>query len=314
MMSSAIQRSNFLAERSKRVSSSNQTSCFVFAKLIVCFVFNSALAAKETGTTTTANLPQSVSAKHFDALMKQSPFTRAFNLSDTLVLSGVAKLNDKPVATLIDTVDGQTIAISASPNHLGWKLVEFERPDDLEVAIASVAVDNGEILRVYYDKERLQKASLLAARGARDQARQFAGRMIARTLPDWINKIEDPLEKGKAIAKYIEGGGFDKSPLDTVKMALSQSDPQARGTVMSAAFGRLGSGVGNTQVNVAVDRLNSLEKGRDRDFAINGLAHGLVGRDPQGALKWANSVSDEGFRKVVVENVTRRINARPSRK
>ncbi|MDF1859178.1 MAG: hypothetical protein P1U87_03120 [Verrucomicrobiales bacterium] len=246
--------------------------------------------------------------------MKQSPFTRPINLSDTLVLSGVANLNNDPVATLIDTVDGQTLAISESPNHLGWKLVEFERPYDLEVAIASIALESGEIIRVYYDKERVQKASQLAARSARDQARKFAGRMIAHTLPDWINEIEDPVKRGQAIAKFIEGGGFDRAPLDAVKMALSQSDPQARGTVMSAAFGRLGGGVGNTKIKNAVDQLNSLENGRDRDFAINGLAHGLVGRDPQSALKWANSVSNEGFRKVVVENVSRRINAQSSRK
>jgi len=258
----------------------------------------------------TAILPRSVTAGHFDVLMKQSPFTRAVNLSDTLVLSGIAKLTEDPVATLIDTVDGQTLAVSDSPNHLGWRLVDFERAHDLEVAIASIAVDNGEIIRVYYDKEKVQKASQLAAGSARDQSRQYAGRMIARTLPAWINEIDDPVKRGQAIAKYIEGGGFDKSPLDAVKMALSQSDPQARGTVMSAAFGRLGGGVGHTQTNVAVDQLNSLENGRDRDFAINGLAHGLAGRDPQSALKWANSVSNEGFRKVVVENVTRRINAR----
>ena len=95
-----------------------------------------------------------------------------------------------------------------------------------------------------------------------------------------------------------------------MKIALSQSDPQARGTVMSAAFGRLGGGVGGIQVNEAVRQLNSLENGRDRDFAINGLAHGLAGRDPNAALRWANSISNEGFRKVVVENVTRRIERR----
>jgi hypothetical protein len=59
-----------------------------------------------------------------------------------------------------------------------------------------------------------------------------------------------------------------------------------------------------------VEHLNSLENARDRDFAINGLAHGLAGKDPKGALKWANSISNEGFRKVVVENVTRRIQKR----
>ena len=255
-------------------------------------------------------LPQPVAPEHFDLLKKHSPFTRTFNLSDTLVLSGVANLDGEQVATLIDAVDGQTLAISAAPNHLGWKLVEFKSPDDLEVAVASIAVENGEIIRVYYDEERVKNASKLAARGAREQKQKFVGRLIAHALPSWITDIEDPIERGRAIGKFIEGGGFDRAPMDAVKLALSQSDPQARGTVMSAAFGRLGGGVGGIQINDAVKRLNSLEDGRDRDFAINGLAHGLVGRDPKSALKWANSVSNEGFRKVVVENVIRRIERR----
>lgn len=256
-------------------------------------------------------LPVSLPAEHFQALLERSPFTRSLNLSDTLVLTGFAELNGELFVTLIDTTDGRTMAVSEIPNLLGWKLVEFERPEDLEVARASVAIEGGETVRVYYDKERAQKASQLAARGIREQSLQFAVKMIEHNiLPDSINEIQDPVEKGRAIAKFIEGGGFDRAPYDAVKMALSQSDPQARGTVMSAAFGRLGGGVGGIQVNEAVRQLNSLEDGRDRDFAINGLAHGLAGRDPKSALKWANSISNEGFRKVVVENVTRRIERR----
>ena len=271
------------------------------------------LFGEEVGTGVVRVLPQTVTELHFDVLKKQSPFTRSVNLSNTLVLSGIAKLNGEPVATLIDAVDGQTLAVSAAPNHLGWKLMKFERPDDLEVAIATIAVENGEIIRVFYDKERVENASKLAARSARDLKQKFVGRMIAHALPGWIDEIDDPVKRGQAIGKYIEGGGFDKAPMDAVKLALSQSDPQARGTVMSAAFGRLGGGVGGIEVNTAVDQLNSLENGRDRDFAINGLAHGLVGKDPEGAIKWANSVSNEGFRKVVVENVGRRVKARSSR-
>lgn len=256
-------------------------------------------------------LPMSLTAEHFQALLEHSPFTRSLNLSDTLVLTGFAELNGELFVTLIDTTDGRTMAVSEIPNLLGWKLVEFERPEDLEVARASVAMEGGETVRVYYDKERARKASELTARGVRERSLQFAVKMIAHNiLPDSINEIQDPVEKGRAIAKFIEGGGFDRAPDDAIKMALSQSNPQARGTVMSAAFGRLGGGVGGIQINDAVKRLNSLEDGRDRDFAINGLAHGLAGRDPKSALKWANSISNEGFRKVVVENVTRRIERR----
>jgi len=261
-----------------------------------------------------AFFPEKIGDRHFLALIENSPFTRSLGLPGDLVLSGVAEVNGETVATLIDIMDGRSMAISRVPNHRGWKLVELERSDDLEVAKASVAVGNGEIIQVYYDKEKIQRASQLAAREARKRSLLIAVRVITlSTLPDWINEIKDPVEKGRAIAKFIESGGFDKAPYDAVKMALSQSDLQARGTVMSAAFGRLGGGVGGVQINAAVKHLNSLENGRDKDFAINGLAHGLVGKDPNSALKWANSVSNEGFRNVVVKNVTRRIEAQSSK-
>ncbi len=116
---------------------------------------------------------------------------------------------------------------------------------------------------------------------------------------------------GEDIVKSIQTGKFDKSPFDAVDLALSQSNPNVRGSALSAAFGRLGGGVGGVKVEAVGKRLNSLANERDRDFAINGLAHGLVSSDPEAALKWANSISDEGFRKAVVENVTRRINPKP---
>lgn len=256
-------------------------------------------------------LPQPISEQSFDAILEHSPFTRTLSSADTLVLSGVADLDGLPVVTVIDTSNGRTMAISEISNLQGWRLVALDWPAELELAKASIVSGEGETMRVFYDKEKVRKASQLAARGAREKSLQFSAKLIARnTLPDWINKIQNPIEKGRAIAKYIEGGGFDTTPYDAVKMALSQSDPQARGTVMSAAFGRLGGGVGGIPIDDAVKRLNSLENGRDRDFAINGLAHGLTGRNPKLALEWANSVSNEGFRKVVVENVTRRIERR----
>ena len=120
-------------------------------------------------------------------------------------------------------------------------------------------------------------------------------------------------EPGKDIVKVIQSGKFDVAPFDAVKLALTEKDPKARGAALSAAFGRLGGGVGGIEIDAVVARLNSLASERDKDFAINGMAHGLVSSDPDAALKWANSISDEGFRKTVVTNVTRRIDGQPSR-
>ena len=120
------------------------------------------------------------------------------------------------------------------------------------------------------------------------------------------------MEKESA-AELIESGKFDAAPFEAVTLALSQSAPKIRGAALSSAFGRLGGGVGGVELDAVVNRLNSLTEERDKDFARNGLAHGLVASDPESALKWANSISQEGFRKGVVEAVTRRIEAQPSR-
>jgi streptogramin lyase/mono/diheme cytochrome c family protein len=128
-----------------------------------------------------------------------------------------------------------------------------------------------------------------------------------------IAKQAGQKKSGEDVAKLIQSGKFDAAPFDAVKLALSQSNPEVRGSALSAAFGRLGGGVGGVELDAVVKRVNSLTNATDRDFAINGLAHGLVASDPESALKWANSISQEGFRKIVVENVTRRIEAQASR-
>lgn len=126
-------------------------------------------------------------------------------------------------------------------------------------------------------------------------------------------KTQKQAEKSVDNAKLIESGEFDSAPFEAVDLALKQNDPKARGAALSAAFGRLGGGVGGIQLDAVIARMESLPEARDRDFAINGLAHGLVAKDPEAALKWANSISDEGFRSSVVENVTRRIKSQPGR-
>ena len=254
-------------------------------------------------------LPQPVTPDHFHGLLEQSPFTRPLNLSGALILTGVAEVDGAPVATLIDTENGYSFAISTFPDERGWKLVELPEVDDIEIAVASIAVDGGQIIKVYYDEDGIREAVKKRHFETVSRTMVMAVRTGTFSLPQQIQQIKDPTQRGQAIGKLIEGGAFDQAPFEAVDMALAQSHPQTRSPVLSAAFGRLGGGVGGVEYQAAVNRLNTLDQGRDRDFAINGLAHGLVGRDPDAALKWANSISNEGFRKVVVKNVSRRINS-----
>ncbi|MEC8779108.1 MAG: hypothetical protein VXX28_08750, partial [Verrucomicrobiota bacterium] len=80
-------------------------------------------------------------------------------------------------------------------------------------------------------------------------------------------------------------------------------------SALSSAYARLAVGVNGHDPNVTATELNAMKDGWKRDFALNGFAHGLVRQDPDAAIEWANSISNEGFREVVTKNITKRINA-----
>ncbi|MDB4512926.1 PQQ-binding-like beta-propeller repeat protein [Akkermansiaceae bacterium] len=117
---------------------------------------------------------------------------------------------------------------------------------------------------------------------------------------------------GENATKLIQSGKFDSAPFDAVDFALKVKNLEGRRSALSAAFGRLGSGVGGVKIEAVEKRINSIGSSQNKDYAINGFAHGLVAKDPERALKWANSIKDEGFRKIVVRNVSRRIKSQPA--
>ena len=119
-------------------------------------------------------------------------------------------------------------------------------------------------------------------------------------------------KKGEDATKLIQSGKFDSTPFDAVDFALKVRNLDGRRSALSAAFGRLGGGVGGAKIEAVEERMNSIGNSVNKDSAINGLAHGLVSKDPERALKWANSIKDEGFRKIVVRNVSRRIKSQPA--
>ncbi len=159
------------------------------------------------------------------------------------------------------------------------------------------------------DPEKAMAAKLKAMVDAGKLTEKESIGLYLAAFPEEEERLKK-LRTSEDLAKLIQSGKFDSAPFEAVDLALKQDNPKARGDALSAAFGRLGGGVGGVQLDAVIARMESLTETRDRDFAINGLAHGLVSKDPEAALKWANSISEEGFRNRVVENVTRRIQAR----
>ena len=149
--------------------------------------------------------------------------------------------------------------------------------------------------------------------------REFTERVIKNRdlegLKKWVSEYEEPELQAATAQRVIESGAFDEEPLEAVKFANSLTSDKAKRSGISSAYARLASGVNGHNPNLTAQELNTMQDGVERDFALNGFAHGLVHSDPERALQWANSISNENFRKVVTKNISKRIKLeRPEKK
>lgn len=121
-------------------------------------------------------LPASVEAGDFAILTGgQSPFSRALNLSDSLILTGIATLDEERVATLMNKETKETFVVSSTLNSQGWKMVELKEDGDLEKVAAKVAVDGGEVVTVRYSEWQLKPGESKPGAGPSEGGRSSEG-------------------------------------------------------------------------------------------------------------------------------------------
>ena len=161
-----------------------------------------------------------------------------------------------------------------------------------------------ELIDHFLSKDKWKAESLM---------REFTERVIKGrdkdTLKEWVSGYKEPELQAGTAQRVIESGVFDRNPLEAVEFANSLDSTKAKRSALSSAYARLAGGVNGHDPNITTSELNAMEDGWQRDFALNGFAHGLVRKDPEAAIQWASSISNEGFRKVVTKNITKRINA-----
>lgn len=123
----------------------------LFASL--CFAA-SVLAVRADDDVPDSDLPQPFDAAMAQSLLESSPFTRSLNLSDSLTLTGIAYVEGKPVATLLDRSTKQSFIVSEEPNAQGWKLAGASPDPELRHTKVSIMV-GPEIVTVRYGDEQL---------------------------------------------------------------------------------------------------------------------------------------------------------------
>ena len=98
------------------------------------------------------DLPQPFDTRTLAPLMANSPFNRAVNLSDSLVLTGMATVDGKPMVTLMDKDQKRTYVVTDEPNENGWKLAEAPPHVDLKKAQVKISIGS-EVVTIRHDRE-----------------------------------------------------------------------------------------------------------------------------------------------------------------
>lgn len=95
------------------------------------------------------DLPQPLDAAAMEDLFTHSPFTRMVNLEETLQLTGVAYIEGHPVATFLNTSNGEHITVSDQPNAQGWRLTGALPGTDLRETEVQIEIGTETIIARY---------------------------------------------------------------------------------------------------------------------------------------------------------------------
>lgn len=96
-----------------------------------------------------ADLPQPLDAGFVTSMLSHSPFTRSVNLEQTLQLTGVAYINGRPVATVLNKQTKERILLTEEANAQGWRLLTVEAGADPTLTQVQVMI-GPETLTMHY--------------------------------------------------------------------------------------------------------------------------------------------------------------------
>jgi len=188
-------------------------------------------AADEDGT-----IPQPLKEEAFEALLSNPPFTRSLGVSDSLILTGVARFEDDVVATLLDTKTLESQVVSRQANFQGWQLVGVGGdPERMQTWTARIQVPGGEVVSIRYQQP--PKKTYVAKTGGSSTSGGKTPPLSSAQLT----------EAKKAAVNYKEGFGADgypKAPPPEMVSKLSRLSVSQREDINKQMFGLRNQGLG----------------------------------------------------------------------
>lgn len=184
-------------------------------------------------------IPQPLKSDAFEALVASPPFTRSLGVSDSLILTGIARFDSEVMATLLDTTTMQSQVVSRRPNHEGWQLVGVGGdPAKMNTWTARIQVRGGEVISIRY-----QKPPPKAARTSSVTSASSVG-PGGSTPPLSTSQME---EARQAAVNYREGftsDGYPRQPPPEIVEKLSRLSVGQREDINRQMIGHRNRGLG----------------------------------------------------------------------
>ncbi|MDB6075104.1 MAG: hypothetical protein JWO89_2744 [Verrucomicrobiaceae bacterium] len=124
----------------------------------VCLLTSVSLPAADA-ITNDPDLPQPLDVSTFQPLLANPPFNRVVDFTESLLLTGVATVGGKPMATLMDKATKKSYVVSEEPNAQGWKLVQALGSNELRLTQIKLMV-GPEIVTLRYSESQLNPAKV----------------------------------------------------------------------------------------------------------------------------------------------------------
>ncbi len=118
--------------------------------MILALALSSAAVVRGDETASDPDLPQAFDpATALAPLASNSPFNRVVNFATTYVLTGVAYVDGKPLATILNKDTKQRFVVTEQPNAQGWRLASAKPTADPKQTGITVLVGGEEVSLTY---------------------------------------------------------------------------------------------------------------------------------------------------------------------
>lgn len=144
---------------------------------LVAILFVRSSAADEPNQQSSAFVsPEPVTESDVAALKTDSPFLRPLDLSKSLSLVGISRIEGSLFATLLEHATKKTYVVSQSTSPQGWQLVGVGGDqNDLKTVTAQISVAGGEVFTIRFEETQLQPPSKKAGGGPGNSSRREPG-------------------------------------------------------------------------------------------------------------------------------------------